>query len=290
MRRHPFHWALVAISASVAVGFVSFAGCDSTIGPGAEFDAASDTGESRDGSLLPTLPDGALFPPGDGSTPTTDGACGPSLLGVLRDFKGKNEPGGHPDFEGQDGDDRDMVEETLGADLKPVYRGSPTTPTTNGKASFDEWFRDTAGTNLRKLYTLPATIDAATGRTVFDSAAFFPLDGDPGGFGITPGFAHDYHFTYELHTEFSYAGGEVFKFRGDDDVWVFINKKRVVDLGGVHVAQEATVDLDQEAARIGITKGQTYSFDFFFAERHTVESNFRVETTLKFVNCAPILR
>ena len=48
--------------------------------------------------------------------------------------------------------------------------------------------------------------------------------------------------------------------------------------------------LDQEAARLGITKGQTYAFDFFFAERHTVESNFRLETTLKFVNCAPIVR
>jgi fibro-slime domain-containing protein len=37
-------------------------------------------------------------------------------------------------------------------------------------------------------------------------------------------------------------------------------------------------------------KGQTYALDFFFAERHTVESNFRLETTLKFTNCAPIIK
>jgi len=289
MRRSSAAWVLVVLSAAGSVG-AGLSACDSSVGPGAEFDAATEDGK-RDGSLLPIGPDGGLLPPGtDGGTPSNDGGCGPNLLGVLRDFKGKNEPGGHDDFEGVTGDDRGIVEDTLGADGKPVYRGSPTTPTTNGKAGFDEWFRDTPGKNLRVLYTLPAQIDAQSGRTVFDSAAFFPLDGNAAGYGITPGFAHDYHFTYELHTEFSYTGGEVFKFRGDDDVWVFINKKQVVDLGGVHVAQEATVDLDQEAARLGVVKGQTYSFDFFFAERHTTESNFRVETTLKFVNCAPILR
>ncbi len=283
-RRH----GLALLVTSSFFGLAS--GCDTDYGPGATFDSglgARDTGGtlgSPDGSFLPPDPDG-----GRSRLDGGDGGCGPSLLGVLRDFKGKNETGGHPDFEGVSGDDRNMVSDTLGADGKPVYMGSPTTSTTSGKTAFDQWFRDTTGVNKRKLYTLPAQADSA-GRTVFDSAAFFPLDNDVEGFGNTPNFSHDYHFTYELHTEFSYDGGEVFKFRGDDDVWVFINGKRVVDLGGVHVAQEATVDLDAEAARLGIVPGATYSFDFFFAERHTVDSNFRLETSLKFVNCAPIIK
>ena len=280
---------LCVVSALVPFGGLVAAACGNT-DPGATFDSGV---ESQKDTGSTTLPDGTFFPPGpegglgpDGG----DGGCGPSLLGVLRDFKGKNEPGGHPDFEGVDGDDRNLVSDTLGGDGKPVYAGSPTTKTTNGKEAFDQWFRDTPNVNKRKLFTLPAQVDSATGKTVFDSSAFFPLDNDADGFGNTPNFSHDYHFTYELHTEFAYTGGEVFKFRGDDDVWVFINGKRVVDLGGVHVAQEATVDLDAEATTLSIVKGASYAFDFFFAERHTVESNFRLETSLKFVNCAPIIR
>ncbi|MFO0639454.1 MAG: fibro-slime domain-containing protein [Polyangiaceae bacterium] len=284
----PFLRALVAPAAlTLLAGFVA---CETTVGPDATFDAG---GDGRDSSVDTgsTVPDGGFPLPDGGTRPDGgDGGCGPSLLGVLRDFKGKDEPGGHPDFEGTTGDDRGMVEDTIGPDGKPVYAGTPTTPTTNGRAAFDQWFRDTPEVNKKKLFLLPAQVDPQTGRTVFDSNAFFPLDNDPEGFGNTPNFPHDYHFTYELHTEFSYGGGEVFKFRGDDDVWVFIGGKRVVDLGGVHVAQEATVDLDAEAARLGIVKGQTYALDFFFAERHTVESNFRLETTLKFTNCAPIIK
>lgn len=56
---------------------------------------------------------------------------------------------------------------------------------------------------------------------------------------------------------------------GDDDVWVFFDHKLGIDLGG-HAAQKSqTVNLDTLMA--GKTSGD-YSFDFFFAERHTTQS------------------
>ena len=235
------------------------------------------------------IPEGAFGTDGRERDGGESSACDPSLVGVLRDFRGKNEPGGHPDFEAfMNVDDHTMVADRLGADGKPVYAGKPTTPASNGKTAYDAWWRDTAGVNLSERFTLPALVDPGTGRTTFDSTAFFPLDGK--GFGNTPKFEHNYHFTYELHTEFAYRGGETFAFRGDDDVWVFIAGQKVVDLGGVHQTQGTSIDLDALAGRLGIRVGETYPLDFFFAERHTVESNFRFETTLHFTNCAPILK
>ncbi len=116
------------------------------------------------------------------------------------------------------------------------------------------------------------------GLFVFDDSNFFPLD--DAGFG-NEGNPHNFHFTTEIHTAFTYKGGEVFTFRGDDDVWVFVNRKLALDIGGTHQAVSATIDFDAQAATLGLVKGNTYAFDVFHAERHTVESNFRIVTSIE---------
>lgn len=88
--------------------------------------------------------------------------------------------------------------------------------------------------------------------------------------------SHNYHFTYEINTKFTYSGGETFSFTGDDDLWVFIDDELVIDLGGVHGALSSSVSLDS----LGLTVGNDYTLDLFFAERHTSASNFKIETSL----------
>ena len=119
---------------------------------------------------------------------------------------------------------------------------------------------------------------------VYQSSAFFPIDGQ--GFGNGPTLPdgttpHNFSFTTEIHLEFTYTGGEVFTFEGDDDVWVFINRKLAVDLGGMHPKLDGTADLDAQAAQLGIVKGNAYPMDLFHAERHTLDSNFNITTSIK---------
>lgn len=218
--------------------------------------------------------------PGFGAGGTGDagnGYCGSDLTGTVRDFSDS-----HPDFEAELGTDRGYIEGTLGADGKPVYKGGSGTATTHGKGPFDQWFRDVGGVNQSMPLTLPLRKGQGNVFT-FDDQEFFPIDGQLGG---NEGRKHNYHFTFELHTKFEYKGGEVFKFTGDDDLFTFINGKLGIDLGGVHGAQDQEIDLDKEADRLGIQKGGTYALDFFFAERHTSESHFRIDTTIaSFVDC-----
>ena len=66
---------------------------------------------------------------------------------------------------------------------------------------------------------------------------------------------------------------------------MFINNQLVIDIGGVHKAETASITVDT----LGLTPGQIYPFDMFQTERHTTQSNFKAETTLAFVNCGTIV-
>jgi fibro-slime domain-containing protein len=201
---------------------------------------------------------------------------------VYRDFLPFGSSGGHADFDNANGDDRGIVTTSLGADKKPVYAGG--SPTTHGQTAFDQWYRDTVGVNRTVADHLTVTQSSA-GIYVFDSDAFFPLDGR--GWqsdGTEPSrYGHNFSFTSELHYWFTWAGGEQLQFRGDDDVWVFINGQLAVNLGGVHGPEDGATTLDvATGASLGLTAGGIYEAAVFQAERHVTGSSYKL--TLKGFN------
>jgi len=200
------------------------------------------------------------------------------LPATIRDFDST-----HPAFEHYYGCGvtHGMVFPTLGADNTPVR--DSLNGNLCGDSTLHQWFHDEPKLEYTTCVDIPLTLNSATDVYSYDNQDYFPIDTIPKAvdphniqYVAQDGKMHNFNFCLEAHAVFDYHPGQTFDFIGDDDVWAFINKKLVVDLGGVHNAAEGAVVLDT----LGLVPGKTYPFDFFFCERHTITSHMKISTSL----------
>lgn len=326
--------SVASLALSVACGSDDGGGSSSNAGGGGKAG-----GSGSGGSLNLGGSGGSSASGGGGGTSGADGGlgCG-QVVGVVRDFRSS-----HPDFECTkdspyawvDPSNKDCgpwdpaIVGSLGSDIgpnsKPVYAGGAKTPSTTGPANFNQWFNDAAAVNA-SLQVVFQLVPSGKGSFVYETPFFFPVDGklfdaEPGNpdsnkFPSDDKKMRNFHFTYELHTTFRKKPGSEFLFRGDDDVFVYVNGKLAVNIGGIHVPMEGKINLDQGRVEItspmgfpslsldpglgftesiaggvagnvslGLADGEIYPMDFFFAERNCCASNFRLETNFEFVDC-----
>ena len=204
---------------------------------------------------------------------------------------------------------REMVRDTLGADGNPIVTADDNLISRNAfiKYWFIPWldsrndstipqynasnpFRyigtthvnyDTAFKNLEfKDSLLFSLVLGSQGTYTYINDKFFPLDNR--GFGAegrrdSSGNLHNFSFTMKIHWTFSMRQGLTFDFGGDDDVWAFVDNRLQMDLGGLHTYEPGFFNVDSIS---NLTQGNNYSFDFFFAERHTSESHIKITTNI----------
>jgi fibro-slime domain-containing protein len=165
-------------------------------------------------------------------------------------------------------------------DRTPIYQYTGTSPlgSIQSPASFYTWFHS-SDVNVEASYNLTMNLVSGSSREyTFSETYFFPLDGQ--GWQdhaiAQDGHVHNFAYCLQIHGRFAYEGGETFWFQGDDDVWVYLDNRLMIDLGGPHTDISASISLDT----IGFTVGNNYRFDFFYCERHTIASEMELTTSI----------
>ncbi|MBN9690130.1 MAG: fibro-slime domain-containing protein [Verrucomicrobia bacterium] len=185
----------------------------------------------------------------------------------------------HPDFNlnPRDTTTPGMVGTSVGAN-GPTFVNTGGVPLARPQlttaANLDMWYVNTPAYNMEIPSSLNA-INLGNGQRQFNYPSdFFPLDGQ--GLGDFRDSGHNFHFTMKYEQSFMYDASlpNLFDFAADDDLYVFINGNLWVDLGGIKPVENPVIskDLNADAGALGLVDGGIYTYQLFFAERHTTQS------------------
>jgi fibro-slime domain-containing protein len=192
------------------------------------------------------------------------------------------------------------------SDLHDIFMGTGTV------TSLSSGFFPLEASTRAKLCNLWPYWTVGTGACVAGDGNNVPQQWDPLG-SYTPmmageggpvkpvtGMLRNFYFTSEVRYLFRYAGSGTLAFYGDDDVWVYINGKLVLDLGAPHERLKGNVVMTGSSAswtilttditgaevppaaggsgtvELGLETGKTYEIAVFHADRHPRESNYQL--------------
>ncbi|MGL1903788.1 MAG: fibro-slime domain-containing protein [Fibrobacterales bacterium] len=200
-----------------------------------------------------------------------------------------------------------LVKSKLDSDGLPAPDMSSPDMTSCNTSELTSWFKPVADSSnftcldltltkqSNNIFTLVDTTEYSSGSRLVNGTGFFPLDDftsssknqrgdtyqskgtwDP---YVDEGYPHNYHFCMKTSTTFTYESGQVFSFKGDDDLWVFVDSTLVLDLGGKpYPASNGSIVMND----LSFTPGSRHTFDLFMCERFAVGSNLKIQTNIDF--------
>jgi fibro-slime domain-containing protein len=153
---------------------------------------------------------------------------------------------------------------------RPAYANGGATLLAVNTVSYDTSYKNYVILDTLRFSYVPGS----PGLYEYADTGFFPLDNR--GFG-SEGGKHNLAFTAAMHRTVKYVAGMVYDFQCRDDMWVFLNRKLVVDLGGLDSLRTAQLKFDLVP---GLQVDSACSLDVFWTQRSGGSSNIKVSTNI----------
>lgn len=145
-------------------------------------------------------------------------------------------------------------------------------------------------------YTLKTVKDTNGNVLTTECSDFYPLDNSRKLSYESSETAHNYFFGMRYDVPFKigdYVGPMNYEFTGDDDLWVLLDGKLILDLGGIHSAADGTVDIWKKLGKTAAQltpeeKEQEHTLTVLYMERGAGESNCKMKFTLPSASIAEV--
>ena len=188
-----------------------------------------------------------------------------------------------------------MVDYQLGSNYLPVGIGGSLI-SNRGIHDLSRWFNNVDGKS--KQYLSEIKLNYTVGDTVeflYNNEAFYPLDGvDFSNGDVINNDGHNHLFTMNMAVPFTVMadGKEAVEIVADDDTFVFIGDKLVIDMGGIHDAATGRLAINEAGevysgvgegdlaySGVNVAGGEGSIVRVFHADRDSMNSVFKIKLT-----------
>ena len=187
-----------------------------------------------------------------------------------------------------------LVEYYLSDDYLPIGVGGELTPN-RGVTDIARWFTGVDGKSKSYPGTIELKYSSNSAEFWFTSKEFYPLDrADFSVADFVNNDGHNHLFTMNFAVPFTVLlnGNESFRITADDDTFVFLDDKLIIDMGGIHEATTGKMTINENGEVYTSVLGEDFAYSgvnlesgdgtmvrIFHADRDARDSVFEIDFT-----------